>query len=184
MNQFLKSASDRFNKVKEKEYLIAPLSEIDCEIFIELGQILKKAGCKEALDILKNYKEYKDSEVRDNLLQWNIDNPFLGKSSAGAIHDVIESEKEEVDYPPMLKVGDLMLKVNHLLGLEQYETVDSEGNEKYGLIINPTPEQAKSIPMYANKRIEWFSEEDRNKVISNLKSVYEENNTEFIDLME
>ena len=42
MNQFFKSASERFSKLKKSEYLINPLSEIDAEIIGELSEILKK----------------------------------------------------------------------------------------------------------------------------------------------
>ena len=57
MNKFLRSAADRFNNIKEKEYLISPISEIDAEIIIELGQIIKKVGISDVFEILNTYKE-------------------------------------------------------------------------------------------------------------------------------
>ena len=73
MNHFFKSASERFSKLKKSEYLINPLSEIDAEIIGELSEILKKFNANETVAILKQYKELKDSEIRDMLLQLNMD---------------------------------------------------------------------------------------------------------------
>ena len=157
MNKYLKSASERFEKIRGKEHLINPISEIDCEIVIELGQILMKAGLKDVCEILKNYKYSKDKEVRDNLLQWNIDHPILKSGIANLVdkvaQDIVDEDKDAKKKCPFLKIGDLRLKVYDLLGFELYERME-EGSDfalyKYGILINPTPDHAKQIPAYSN----------------------------------
>jgi hypothetical protein len=184
MNKFLKSASDRFEKIKEKDYLINPMSEVDCEIIVELGQILNKAGLKDVCDILKSYKENKDEDTRDDLLQWNIDNPTI-KTGIGSLVDSVAKEMAEETKKkcPFLKIGEIRMKVYDLLGFKLFEEL-KEDNYIYGIIINPVPEHTKQIPIYANEKIEWYSEEDRNRVLTKLESYCLDNGVDFIDLME
>lgn len=183
MNKFFKSASNRFTKIREKEYLISPLSEVDCEIIVELGQIIKKTGLDDVVGILKTYKEEKDEDIRDKLLQWNIDNPKTRVISNKEKAIVTEMEEEVTKYPPFLKIKDLIIRIYDLKGLELYERFNKdEGQYMYGIIINPTPQDAKSIPLYANHKIEFHDDEYRNDVLEKLKEVMADNNTEFIDL--
>ena len=185
MNKFLKSANERFDKIKPKDYLINPISEEDCEIVIELMQILKKNNIEDIFQIMNQYKELKDGEIRDTLMQWNIDHPF------GTEKDVSNKQKEQVDkiveeeikaYAPFIQIGDLTLKIYDLHGFELYERIDKEDNFKYGIKINPTPDHVKSIPLYSNYCTEWYVEQNRNMVLEQLKSVAEEQGTNFIDL--
>jgi hypothetical protein len=180
MNKFLKSASDRFQKIQEKEYLIHPISEIDCEIIVELGQILKKAGLEDVVQILNSYKSLKDEEIRDELLSWNIDHPAVSKSA----DETASNEKEEpLKKAPFVWIGDNLMKIYDLIGLSVYERFDEEYQGfKFGVTINPTPEHTLKKPMFADTNIEWFSDEDRKQFISNLESLCAEYGVDLINL--
>ena len=171
MNVFFKSAVERFNKLKkEKEFLIAPISQEDAEIIDELRVILKKSGRDDVCEILKTYKEYKDSEIKDTLLQWNIDHVSLGLKKL--IDKTAEKLSDEVDEQErtwsFIEIGDLSLRSFDILGYERLEKRD-----KYCIKLNPTPDHAKSIPLYANYIIEFESEDYRNKIIDNLTDFLE-----------
>jgi len=186
MNKFLKSASQRYCKLKEsKDFIINPISEIDAEIIVEIGEIFKKQGLVDLAEILKSYKELKDEEIRDQLMQWNIDHPN-GKNNKinNFIDKVIDEVIEEQKLPPFIQINNLRMKLCHLLGLELYERIDEEENYKWGIIINPTPEHTKQIPLYSNFKVEWFTEKDRNNVLYKLESVCQEQGIDFIDLMD
>lgn len=167
MNQFLKSAVTRFDKLKgDKDFLISPLSQEDAEIIDELKVILKKSGREDVLEILKSYKEYKDQEIKENLLQWNIDHPSLGlkrlvDKTAEKIAD--ESEKPEKQNWQFYKIGDISIRSFDLICWEIFEK-----NDKYYIRLNPTPDNAKGIPIHANYIVKFETEEYRNQVIDNL----------------
>lgn len=174
MNKYLNSAKERFSKISDKDYLIHPISEVDCEIFIELAQILKKAGLNEVIEIIKEYKGLKDTEIRDDLLQWNIDHPTLRITKL--INKIADKagEDEEDKYPPppaFLKIGDLLIREFDLRGIEKYERFDEKREDYiYGIIINPMPEgfNIKNIPMFANSKLEYSDEQNRNEVLKKL----------------
>ena len=71
MNQYLKSASERYENKFKDEFLINPISNTDAEIVVEIIELFKKAGVNEAVEILKEYKLNKDTEIRDSLLDLN-----------------------------------------------------------------------------------------------------------------
>lgn len=172
MNKYLNSAKERFCKISDKDYLIHPISEVDCEIFIELAQIIKKAGLSEVIEIIKEYKGIKDLEIRDTLLQWNIDHPTLGIAKLiNKIVDKATEEEEEIKPPAFLQIGDIRVHQHDLRGIERYERFDEKREDYiYGIIINPMPEgfNMKSIPMFANHKIEYSDEQNRNEVLKKL----------------
>jgi hypothetical protein len=187
MNKFFKSATDRYSKIKEKDYLIAPISEVDAEIIVELSQILKKAGLTEVCEILKNYKELKDEEIRDNLLQWNIDNPSMGVAKlANTLADKLTDDLEgngEPPRPPYVTIKELTFRVFELRGYVIRDRYDEVLEDLiYELILNPTPENTKQVPLYANYVIEFEDEENRNRVLEELKSVLSDSGIDLIDL--
>ena len=144
MNKFLKSASERFDKIKGRDFLINPISEVDCEIIIELGQILFKAGLTDVTAVLKTYKELKDLDVRDALMQWNIDNPSLKKVTVikQAEKDKQTEEIENQDLPVYFQLQNILIHEQTLRGIKLYERFDeSREDYVYGIIINPMPEE-------------------------------------------
>jgi flavodoxin len=174
LNKYLNSARERFSKISDKDYLIHPISEVDCEIFIELAQILKKAGLSEVIEIIKEYKGIKDAEIRDTLLQWNIDHPTLGITKlVNKIADKVSEDEEEDLFtkPAFFEIGDILINQYNLHGVIKYERFDDRQDDYvYGIIINPMPEgfNMKSVPIFANHKIEYSEESNRNEALKKL----------------
>jgi len=192
MNKFLNSASERFDKLKGRDFLINPISKADCEIVIELGQILKKVGLTEILQILDSYKELKDEEIRDRLLQWNIDNPTWGiKKLANKLANQIvgdeEDEETKLFSPVYFKIKEFMFHQYDFRGLKTFEKFDeAKADYVYGIILNPVPDSMplKSVPPYANERVEFNTEEDRNVVLKGLSDFLKGRGFDTINLEE
>jgi len=183
MNDYLKSASNRFEEKFKKEFLINPISKIDAEIIVELGQILKKLNATDVKAILDEYKFKKDSEVRDDLLQWNIDHKY-GSNKTKPNEDDVEITDEN-SFPPLIKIGDFYMRGYHLHNFDLFEEFNEEYEEYvFGIILNPVPVAAdlKKIPLYCNEKIMFTTEEDRNKVLTNIIQFLNESGVGFIDL--
>ena len=177
MNKFLKSAAERFSQLtKSKSYLINPLSEIDCEIIDEIKVILSKYEASEVIEILRNYKEYKDEEIRDDLLQWNIDHPSIDSKST--YNDEQSDTKSRKNF---IRIQDDYINVNFIFG---FRLIDHfvENEESYHIMLNPTPDDVTKIPLYSNHCIEFSDFESREKFVSNLKKVFKEFKINFIEL--
>jgi hypothetical protein len=183
MNKFLKSAVNRYNEVFKKENLINPISEVDAEIITEIYELAKKANLKGLKEILEEYKYRKDSEIRDQLLEFNTN--FKGLF----VKDILGIVKGEVDDKspvPIIKIGEEYLRIWHILAWSVFEEFDDKiGDYIYGILLNPMPEgvDLKKIPMYANMKFYFNSEEDRNIVIENLLKLYKDSGEiGFLDL--
>lgn len=166
MNQYLKSASERFSKLKKSEYLISPISEIDAGIMVEIMEILKKYKANEAVAILKQYKELKDSEIRDMLLQLNIDK---GKMVEGKEQKESGSEimPEEEEFLSMIQFNDFhstCIKRTLILGYSKYTIIDNKNNTAYpSILLNHCDETATKKPMYANFTLVYDDEMERDE---------------------
>ncbi len=188
MNDYLKSAVKRFNDKFKKEFLINPISSIDAEILTEIKQVIKKAGLNEVNAILDEYKFKKDEEIRDDLLQWNIDNPKIGKSVGELVDGVIKEFSEDFEeksiFPPILTIGSINVRVNDIINWRKFEELGEDDEYIFGILINEIPENAdvKNVPIYCNERIVFYSEEERNNVIENLIQFMRSNGTNVIDL--
>ena len=180
MNKYLRSAADRFDKIKnDNNFLINPMSTQDAEIFVEIGQILKKCKLNDVLAILSEYKSISDAEIRDNLLQWNIDHPAVTSNLKDQVSEVIgETLNRRV---PWIQIKGAALPVNELFGFRLIERLEGD-NYYYIIVINPTPEHVKNIPMYANEEFIYHSEENRNSVIEKLKLFLEDNGHDFVKM--
>lgn len=178
MNKYLKSAVERYQsyieKLKPGGFLINPISKIDVEIFEEIRIILTKLFQNDVVEILKNYKEFKDEEVRDSLLQWNIDNPSFEKGK----------DSREKDKPVFFELNGLFLREYHLIGIELFEQVSTEEpyEVEFCIKLNPTPEEASKIPFYSNYIVKYRDEEEREEVIDRLKSYLNERNFSIVRL--
>lgn len=159
MNEYFKAATKRFT---EKDTLIHPISTVDAEIIGELYEIFKKFKDDDVVEILKNYKFHKDSEILDKLLELNIK---LSKELAEETEPQLDSEgnivKPTVRYILMNQRRIDMFQVISYDGLEE----EIEGKLTYCLKLNPTPEKAKTIPMYANEIVSFKKKKDRDYVL-------------------
>jgi hypothetical protein len=178
MNDYLRAASKRYEKIVEKEYLINPISSIDCEIVTEIREILKKLGGENVAEILKEYKGIKDEEIRDSLLQFNID--FKKEKPKSA--DDLEEENKDYSIPPLVLIGNIAIGAQNFYGYETFEEVNEEYEYVYGIKINPTPEGVKNLPLYANYKIVYEDEENRKEVLERLISFIKKNGREIENL--
>lgn len=161
MNQFLKKAVERYTF---GDFKINPISEVDAEIIVELKEMLNKAGLKGANQILANYKFLKDTEIRDALLQWNIDNPVKSKSE-------LPEEKSAENKSYFLNIGGHLISPAQLYGIY----VDYEGLK---IVLNPSTTERYNNP-YSNLSIPFDSEESIDEFVLNLKELL---NIEIINL--
>ena len=191
MNKYFRSAVDRYNKMKDKDYLIHPISNEDSEIITELKVILDKVGLSDVKAILDDYKFKKDEEVRDDLLQWNIDHPKKpkgkekGEEGGNEGLDFLKTLLGEEKKPPYLKIGDLMLRPFHIIATQKFEDYNEDTNEYYyGLILNPMPKGAdlKNVPIFANEHLLFETEENRNNTLQRLEQFLGDNGIEVINL--
>jgi hypothetical protein len=157
MKDHLKAASDRYPKNLENS-LIHPISNIDAEIFIEIGQILKKAGLEEVKKIWDSFKFLKDAQVRDSLLQWNIDNS-QGKENSTDV-DTIEKQGKSgtgsLFVRNFIAFKDFRLDVSLIRSYERKDEFNFIKNlMEYFILINKIPETTSVINAESNKIIRY-----------------------------
>lgn len=183
MNKFFKSAVERYNNILSRigsnGFLLSPISETDAEIIGEIKIIFNKFGIKEISAILDNYKEYKDEEIYETLLQWNIDNPNpIGKS----ISDGVNLEAEEISQAPSyIKIKDIVM-IQYDFRCFQLNDVIEDDEMVYELIINPTPIDAKKVPVFANHIVKFYDEQERQETVDRIVSFLSERGINFIEL--
>lgn len=177
MNQYLKSAVERYKKFisKYKEPLkIHPISEIDAEIIIELQEILKKCDMQTVVNIIREYKFLKDEEIRDKLIQFNID--FSAISS--------DPELKDIEYTDFIVLNEKNFKLKYIFSYEKIERWDYDRNElKYGIHLNKTDEKvSEKMPLYGNEKLWYFSFERRDEDYDQLDGYFREDvNNNFIN---
>lgn len=203
MNSYLKAAHERYRKLlpankQQDGYLVNPISEVDCEIIIELQQLLKKSGNSEALSVLKEYKgQVKDLDIRDQLIECNLNTK--DESIEEAYEDIGEDfeEGEEGVSGLKKKIKELLqqikenkrkfviIKEDRFMAnlIFAYKKVDlsSIDKESYKLIINPVREDLARIPAYANTEYFFDSEEECDKTIEIIDSALEKAEVKFVN---
>jgi hypothetical protein len=195
MNAYFKSAVERYKKLlKNKEsFLINPLSEVDCEIIIELKELLIKAGNNQAINILKEYKgQVKDTEIRDQLIQCNIDT----KNKELEFFDEY-GDDEEVDVKELKKRIKALQKAlednkREFIVIQEdrifaylifgYEKIDKStfDYEEFQLVLNPTRIDATKIPLYANKTFTFYDKEKCDQTVELLDEVLQKTKVKII----
>lgn len=202
MNNYLKAAIERYKKLlpknKQEGYLINPMSEVDCEIIVELQELLKKSGNNEAHSIMKEYKgQVKDSEIRDQLIQCNIntrDNDLFEaydnieedfEDGEDNIKTLKKKVKELLEVIKNNKRKFLIIKsyrfVTNLIFSYKKDDLSSIDKELYRLIINPVREDLTKIPIYANTEFYFDNEEECDEIIENIDIALQKANVEFVN---
>ena len=187
MNDHFKAASKRYTgllpKNKQTEgYLINPISEVDCEIIIELSQLLKKAGFNKALAILKEYKgTVKDVEIRDQLLQCNIDTKpqKLSREAEEFIEDLTEGKERNRDRK-FIVIDEHRFSSDLIYGYKIEDKTEGD-SEQYDIVLNPCKDDATRLPLYANEAFTFY---DYDKCIETVKLIDEQmkkSNVKFVD---
>lgn len=206
MNNYLKAAIERYKKLlpkdKKEGYLINPISEVDCEIIVELQELLKKHGNDEALSILREYKgQVKDSEIRDQLIQCNINTRDFSLDEAyDEIGEEFDDEDEDDIKKLRKKIKELLEIINNnkrkfviiqgqrfvtnLIFSYKKDDFSSIDKELYRLVINPVRDDLTKIPIYANTEFYFEDEEDCDHTIESIDVALEKADVEFINKKE
>jgi hypothetical protein len=182
LNKFFKSASERYNKLCEKNYLINPMSEIDLEIVGELKVVLDKVGLNEVNEILKNYKEYKDIEIFETLLNWNIEHPKVNfLKNKGGVQDMTDGSFDEQPRPAFISIGDAFIRDFDIKGFQLIDEIRN-GEEFYAIKINPTPDDVLKLPYWANHIVPFSDIESRDETLLKLKNYLSSREIDIIEL--
>ena len=88
-----------------------------------------------------------------------------------------ESDNTEPKKRTFIILKDIPYNVTDIYYYESITEWDYENNcDNYGIKLNETPEEAKKIPLYSNKKIFYDCIEDRDIDIERLKLLFADNN--------
>lgn len=171
LNKFLESSVERFPKDLEKS-LIHPISKIDAEIIIEIGEIIKKVGLTEIKSLLDQYKYLKDSDVYTQLQDWNLKHPLL-------VQEEGKEKKKEGGLSFLFKRNfiyfkDLRIDVSYIRCYEKLDEYNFVKNEmEYEIIFNRLPESTDVKNVVTHKVIKYGDIERRDQDFEALDSFME-----------
>ncbi len=164
MKNYLKAATESFEKLKVGKKLINPISGIDAEIVFETINYLKKINQFQLWTILESWKYLKDEEIRDQLLQLNIDTvqkPTF-KDKLGELVDSVDEVIEEKKWKkPFVKLKNRTIELERVSDIKSYNewnTISSK--EKYFILIN---EAEKCTGLCVNILVEYDKIKERDK---------------------
>jgi hypothetical protein len=185
MNQYFKASAKLYlDRVDTADFLIAPMSEVDCDINTELRSILAKAGLKEIADLLGQYKYLKDSEILDQLMQFNLDhpkgekNPSLSIENEGSFEEALQKAlKEALD---SLKISCIdfdghILEVSYLRLISKkisshFDQDFLRNVDQFTIVINETHADTSTVP-YSNIVLTYETIEERDRAYERLKEL-------------
>lgn len=192
MNKYLKSASENFEKLKQKDYLISPISLTDGEIMTEIIELFKKCNQTGVVEILKQYKFLKDEEIRDQLLDCNT--KFNRKELDKSIREYQDLLDDEEGDPLIKKIAEKVDRKTEFVIINEeriaayiifgYRTSTKyDLNDKFEgkLILNPCDKNATKVPLYANHTFIFYDEEELNETIELLDRQLEKANIKFVN---
>lgn len=192
MNKYLKSASENFEKLKQKDYLISPISSTDGEIMTEIIELFKKCNQTGVVEILKQYKFLKDEEIRDQLLECNtkFNRKELDKSIR-EYQDLLDNEEGDPFMENLKKIADSKIdfiiineeriQASIIFGYRTSTKYDLNDNFEGKLILNPCDKNATKVPLYANHTFTFYNEEELNETIELLDKQLEKVNIKFVN---
>lgn len=192
MNKYLKSASENFEKIKQRDYLISPISTTDGEIMTEIIELFKKCNQTGVVEILKQYKFLKDEEIRDQLLDCNtkFNRKELDKSIK-EYQDLLDDEEGDPFIENLKKIADSKIEfviINEeriqasvIFGYRISTRYDLNDNFEGYLTLNPCDKNATKVPLYANHIFTFYSEEELNETIELLDKQLEKANIKFVN---
>lgn len=190
MNKYLKASSESFDKIKRKDYLLSPISYVDCEIMVEIMELFKKVDLTDVVEVLRNYKFHKDEEIRDQLLDCNTN--FINKSQPKDV-DLKDKSKQQLlntikELEDLLKnkrkfveINKDKLLANLIFGFLTEEEYDVKDNFTGKIILNPVDKLATKIPLYANYEIKYYDEEEFEEAVDSFKNQLKECDIKFVN---
>lgn len=146
MTDYLRAASDRYNQ--DDSNFIAPISKVDANIISELHDIFEKIGLIAVTEILGEYKLNDDKETLRLLkdVKKQIKKP---------------TSKEEFESKPhYIKANGRYIDMRLIYGFDSIMFFDESGRQIWGILLNPTPDEAKNVPYYSNTLISFEDESE------------------------
>ena len=189
LNKYFESAVKRYRDKIPEENLISPISEGDAKVIREIIEIFKKLNQDAVVQILKNWKYHKDSEVEEALLGVNTD--IVRKISESKeplseeefqerlkfIEDKIRKKiEEEIRKRPFISFRGKDFNTWNIFSVDKGYDIQ-EGSERFYILINKVDESVGKVPIYANTYF-WFDYESvRDAEIEKLRSLLENSGT-------
>jgi len=138
---------------------IAPISVVDAEIISEVVEVAEKFGVKIFRDIVREWKNYSDSDIRDLLRAFNF--KFKGFKA-----------------DEMVRIGEYTLKVRFLVSLKLEEGYDGiRGKRCYDIVVNEDPSERM---MMCNTHVNFVSRKERDMEYKRLEERLEDCNITFL----
>jgi hypothetical protein len=173
MKKHLKQASEFYKEFFSKEQTIYPISEIDCEIICEIIELFKKCNYSDIATIIDKWKHSKDIEVRDALLEFNIN--FK--------KDIITNSQEagnplsKLFTPPkFIKLKSGAYYLNEIFFYCKEEGFYDSDNFYYTILLNKMPDTMQTR-LYMDEHIKYKSEEERDREYDKLEEALKESGT-------
>jgi len=160
-------------KKSSKPIQVSLLSELDAEIMDNLIVALGKLNATKIKAILDDYKIKPDSEIRDALLDYNLNFDSSDKVNQNKYNYIRN----------FIDIGNVSLEVKYIKKIGTYENYDYEKADTtddcwvYYILIN---EDESSIMTYANTAIAFSNFEEREKTLAQIKEKLKKYNIIFI----
>lgn len=189
IKKYLDAAIKRYKESFKKRVYIHPISQIDAEIIAELQIMFDKTRHGKSIEcILNDYKCDPDKEILERLRDLNKETKTLAEQLADRlINSFTESENEEAAKSFFFETQGKFIKKRCIFGVEAITEVEKHQGKSfdvYKIILNPLHGQdLKSVPPYADVKLEFFSEEERDAEYERIKAILdaksEENQEEY-----
>lgn len=160
MNENLKQAVLSYEQEEMKG--VHPISEIDADIIVEIGEALRKLGNDELKRIVCEWKSLQDKEVLDMLIQWNLDNE----------EEVKADDKFRKNF---ILFDGLTIDVHYVVSISKKSHFDyNEGEMVYEIVIN---EKVNEKYHYYDTRIPYVTEKERDERYNKLHEILMDTDT-------
>lgn len=176
MTDHLKAAYGRYTQ--GSDHFIAPISQVDAEIMNELMNIFEKLGVIAINEILKEYKLNDDKEILTLLKD------VKKQVKPGAVKDSKELV-DETSLPRFLEANRMRIDLRLIFGFNVTEYYNpSSGRLTYAIILNPTPENVKQVPLYSNTMLEFRTVQEQEDCVVLLDEYFTMTRGQFINDIE
>ena len=172
MEKHLQSATERYEQEESK---ISPISSMDAEIIVELGEIFGKLDQPELKSAIKQWKSLPDEKIRDILLGWNIEHQ---KGDASVKEGTSKKKEEKVTLKR--KFLDFKGRIFDSYFIRTIEK-DFKFNSKEGAAFHCLVFNKDIEGIYHNLVIDFGNEKLRDDAYRELKILLE--NTGFIEFL-
>jgi len=171
MTDYLRAAYERY---REDNVLIHPISKVDAEIIDQLLLIFERQKNVAVVDILNNYKLEKDTDTLSLLRDYNKQTKSKDGSVSTIMNEVFGESIADLNIKRYLKASGSTIDLFDIYGYDIYQWYHEE-TARFCIKLNPTPEEAKKVPFYANTVLTFFSKKERQEAIDKIDEFFIKN---------